>query len=469
MNGAPRVVNGLLTLLLSAGVSLGCAQAPTVATAAAATFDPARVAKGAQLSAIGNCRVCHTAEGGASFAGGRALPTPFGTIFATNITPDAGTGIGRWTEADFRRALHEGVDRAGHQLYPAFPYDHFTLVSDDDVGALYAFIMTREPVAARAPANRLVFPANIRPLLRVWKWLYFDPGRFVADAQQSAEWNRGAYLVEGLAHCGACHTPRNFAGAEKRGDRLEGGDAENWHAPALLAASPAPVPWTADALFGYLRHGFDARHGLAAGPMASVVDSFANIPESDVHAIVAYLTSLRGQRRNAAVPEIVASANAREFDAVGRHAPDRASEEHAMRAAGPPQGSNSAPAGGSAAAKPQAWAEQLPATDAGEIIFAGACATCHYAGDALPARKPVPLALATSINAKDPRDALRVVVDGVHPESGEAGAIMPGFGGALTDEQIAAVVDYARARFSAAPRWINVADTLRKIRREDAK
>jgi mono/diheme cytochrome c family protein len=442
MNGAPRVVNGLLTLLLSAGVSLGCAQAPTVAIAPAATFDPARIAKGAELAAIGNCRVCHTAESGAPFAGGRALPTPFGTIFATNITPDAGTGIGHWTEADFRRALHEGVDRGGHQLYPAFPYDHFTLVSDDDVGALYAFIMTREPVAARTPANRLIFLANIRPLLRVWKWLYFDPGRFVADAQESDEWNRGAYLVEGLAHCGACHTPRNLAGAEKRRDRLEGGDAENWHAPALLAASPAPVPWTADALFGYLRNGFDVRHGLAAGPMASVVDSFANIPESDVRAIAAYLTSLPGQRRNAAVPEIVAAASAREFDAVGRHAPDRASEASHAGAA---------------------------IRDAGELIFAGACATCHYAGDALPARKPVPLALVTSINAKEPRDALRIVVDGLHPQSGEAGAIMPGFAGALTDEQIVAVVDYARARFSDAPRWTNVADTLRKIRGEDAR
>src|SRR6185437_8871927 len=336
--------------------------------------------------------------------GGRALPTPFGTIYATNITPDVKTGIGRWTEAEFRRALHEGVDRAGHQLYPAFPYDHFTLVSDDDVGALYAFIMTREPVAARTPANRLIFPASIRPLLGIWKWLYFDPGRFVADERQSAEWNRGAYLVEGLAHCGACHTPRNFAGAEKRRERLEGGDSENWRAPALLAASPAPVPWTADALFGYLRNGFDARHGLAAGPMVSVVDSFASVPESDVRAIATYLTSLPGERR-----------------------------------------------------------------DAGEIIFAGACATCHYAGDALPARKPVPLALATSINAKEPRDALRIVVDGLHPQPGEAGAIMPGFAGALTDEQIVTVVDYARARFSDAPRWTNVADTLRKIRREDAK
>jgi len=435
-----RVVNNFLMLLLSAGVSVGCAHAPpTGESQPATTFDPTRVAKGAELAAIGNCRVCHTAQGGASFAGGRALPTPFGTIYSTNITPDTGTGIGRFTEDDFRRALHEGVDRRGRPLYPAFPYDHFTLISDDDVGALYAFFMTREPVAARAPANHLIFPANLRPLLRVWKWLYFHPGRYVADARQSAEWNRGAYLVEGLANCGACHTPRNVAGAEKRGERYEGSEAENWHAPALLAASPAPVPWTADTLFDYLRHGFDARHGLAAGPMDPVVDNLAKAPESDVRAIVTYLTSLPGQRRDGAAPQIAAAANAREFDPVGRHAPDRASE-----AAGP----------------------NAATRDAGEIIFAGACATCHYAGDALPARKPVPLALASSVNAKDPRDALRIVVYGLHPESGEAGAIMPGFGSALTDAQIVAVVEYARARFSDAPHWTNVADTLQKVRRE---
>jgi mono/diheme cytochrome c family protein len=440
--GAARAVRGFL-VLLSAGATLGCAQAPpTSDVRPVAARDAARIAKGAQLAAIGNCRACHTAEGGRPFTGGRPLPTPFGTIYSTNITPDVETGIGGWTEEDFRRALHDGVDRRGRDLYPAFPYDHFTLVSDDDAGALYAFIITREPVAARTPANRLIFPVNVRPLLRAWKWLYFARGRFVADPQRSAEWNRGAYLVEGLAHCGACHTPRNIAGAEKRPERLEGGDAEHWHAPALLAASPARVPWTADALFAYLRHGFDARHGLAAGPMAPVVEGLASVPDADVRAMATYLASLPGARRNADAPGIVAAANAREFDAIGRPAPDRT---------------------GDASRTPMA------AEAAGEAIFAGACATCHYAGDALPGRKPVALALSTAVNAPGPRNALRIVVDGLHPLPGEAGPIMPGFGDALTDAQIAAVVAYARARFSDAPRWSAVDETLLRIRQEDAK
>lgn len=438
-----RTAHGLLVLALTAGALLGCAQAPrTSAQTPTPSPGAAQIAKGAQLSAIGDCGVCHTAEGGSAFAGGRPVPTPFGTLYSSNITPDADTGIGRWSRDDFRRALHQGVDRAGRPLYPAFPYDHFTRVSDEDVDALYAYILTREPVKARTPKNRLVFPANVRPLLRLWKALYFEPGRFVADPARDAEWNRGAYLVEGLAHCGACHTPRNFAGAERRDQRLEGGDAEGWRAPALLAQSPAPLPWTADALFRYLRHGFDAGHGLAAGPMAPVVDGLATVPESDVRAIVTYLTSLPGQARSAPSTDIVTAAKRREFDAIGRHERNRATE-------GP---------------------ERAAATeDAGEIIFAGACATCHYAGNALPARKPVPLALASSVNASEPRNLLHIVIDGLHPPAGEAGAIMPGFGGALTDAQLIAVAEFVRGRFSDRPRWMNVGETLRKIEQEKRK
>jgi len=442
---ARRRVHGLSMLGLFASAVVGCAQAPaTPAQSAPAreTFDAAQIAKGAQLSAIGDCRVCHTEEGGRAFSGGRALPSPFGTIYSTNITPDAETGIGRYTRDEFRRALHEGIDRNGRHLYPAFPYDHFTRVSDDDIDALYAFVMTREAVNARTPRNRLAFPANIRPLLAVWNWLYLDDRRFTPDANQSAEWNRGAYLVEGLAHCGACHTPRNLAGAEKKRARFAGGDAEGWDAPGLLAASPAPLPWTADALYRYLRNGFDADHGLAAGPMAPVVDGLETVPEADVRAIVAYLTS-EPQRAPSAPADAVATAAAkREFDAIGRHAPDRATE-----------------AGGGAA-----YSE-----DAGEIIFAGACATCHFEGAGPPDPKPVPLALATTVNASTPRDALRIVVDGLHPEPGDTGAIMPGFANALTHAQIVAVVEYMRARFSDRAPWTDVSATLREIEQDEAK
>lgn len=441
---ARRAAHGVSVLALLASAVAGCAQTPPIAqeTRAAPRFDAALIAKGARLSAIGDCRACHTAEGGKAFAGGRPLPTPFGTIYATNITPDADTGIGRWSGDDFRRALREGVDRAGRHLYPVFPYDHFTLLTDDDVDALYAYIITREPVMARTPKNDVRFPANLRPLLAAWKWLYLDNRRFVPDPRQDAQWNRGAYLVEGLAHCGACHTPRNVAGAEKKDARFAGGEAEGWHAPGLLTHSPAPLAWTADALYRYLRDGFDADHGLAAGPMAPVVDGLASVPEADVRAIVTYLTSHPGRAPTTPATNVVASAEQRAFDPVGRHLPDRATE-------------NSAPAAAS--------------EDAGEIIFAGSCATCHYAGQALPGAKPVPLALATSVNAATPRNALQVVVDGLHPEPGEAGAIMPGFGDALTRAQVVAVVEYVRARFSDGPKWTDVDATLRRIEREKAK
>jgi mono/diheme cytochrome c family protein len=438
---ARRAVHRMSLALLASAIA-GCAPMPPTAAAepaSAPTFEAAAIAKGAQLSAIGDCRVCHTVEGGKAFAGGRPLPTPFGTIYATNITPDADTGIGRWSLAQFRRAMREGIDRAGRHLYPVFPYDHFTLLDDEDVAALYAYIMTREPVNARTARNRVTFPANVRPLLAAWKWLYLDDRRFVADPRQSAQWNRGAYLVEGLGHCGACHTPRNVAGAEKKDRRFAGGEAEGWHAPALLAASPAPLAWSAEALYRYLRNGYDADHGLAAGPMAPVVDGLARVPEADVRAMVTYLASLANRTDATPARETIAAAERRAFDPAGGHVPDRATESTTRAAM---------------------------TEDAGEIIFAGACGTCHYAGRALPGIKPVPLALTTSVNAPTPRNMLQIVLDGVHPEQGEAGAIMPGFGDALTHAQVVAVVEYVRARFSDVPKWDDVDATLRRIEKE---
>jgi mono/diheme cytochrome c family protein len=428
----------LLLTGLAAGAGSGFAQEKPTPPAAPA-YDVAQIARGASLAALGNCSACHTAPGGRAFAGGRALQTPFGTIHSTNITPDPATGIGQWSKTDFRRAMHDGVDAGGRDLYPAFPYDHFTLVTDEDVDALYAFVMTRDPVRATAPRNALMFPANIRPLLGVWKRLYFTPGRFVADPARGATWNRGAYLVEGLAHCGACHTPRNAAGAEKRGAALTGGDADGWHAPGLGAASPAPAPWSFDQLVIYLRSGFDRDHGVAAGPMKPVVENLASVPEADVRAIATYLTEAAASNAvtTAAASDVSTRAGAREFDVLGGGGADHAHD-----------------------ASPSV----VTSDDAGAAIFAGACATCHFAGDALPAFKPVPLALATTINADDPRNAIRIVVEGIQPRPGESGAQMPGFAGELTEAQTVAVVDYLRRRFSDRPRWAGVGDSVRRIR-----
>ncbi|WP_342447459.1 cytochrome c [Mesorhizobium opportunistum] len=258
-------------------------------------FDQALIEKGAVLASVGNCTSCHTKPGDKSFAGGLAVPTPFGTIYSTNITPDPETGIGRWSQAAFTRAMREGVDRAGNHLYPAFPYDHFTLVSDEDNSALYAYLMTRRPVNKRPPANELPFPLNVRLVLAGWKLLFFDKGSYQTVASQSAEWNRGAYLVNGLGHCGACHTPRNMLGAEKAGSHLAGGEAEGWTAFALDASTTAPVPWTHDSLFAYLRRGWHTEHGVANGPMGEVTGNLGRLPDADISAMATYIASQMGE------------------------------------------------------------------------------------------------------------------------------------------------------------------------------
>ena len=259
------------------------------------SFPRELVAKGAELAHLGNCMGCHTAEGGKAYAGGTPIKTPFGTIYGTNITPDANTGIGRWSREAFARAMREGVDRDGGNLYPAFPYDHFTKLADEDIAALYAFLMTREPVRQENRANRVPIP---RAFIGVWKSRYLERGAYRAVADRSAEWNRGAYLVQGLGHCGACHTPRNAMGAERKDAAFAGGEVEGWHAPALNSASPSPVPWTVDALHEYLRHGIADLHAMSAGPMAEVVHDLSQVGDADVASTTARSTCT-GRRSHA--------------------------------------------------------------------------------------------------------------------------------------------------------------------------
>jgi mono/diheme cytochrome c family protein len=270
----------------------------------AKAFDKAMIDKGAGLVAIGDCAVCHTRPGGKSFAGGSELMTPFGAIFSTNITPDVDTGIGTWSLAAFTRALREGVDRSGNYLYPAFPYQHFTKVTDGDIAAIYAYLMTRPPVSASRAKNGLRFPFNMRILLAGWNLLFLHQGAYTPDPTRDDKWNRGAYLVEGLGHCGACHTPLNILGAERGGSaRYGGGTLEGWHAPALNADSPAPVPWTADAMVNFLLDGWDGDHGIAAGAMTSVVNGLGSLPEGDAEAIAAYILSFQDNTELAARTE----------------------------------------------------------------------------------------------------------------------------------------------------------------------
>jgi mono/diheme cytochrome c family protein len=391
-----------------------------VSPPSASAFDPGLVRRGAQLAAAGDCNTCHTAPAGGAFAGGRALPTPFGTIYSTNITPDPETGIGRWPEEAFRRALAEGVDREGRHLYPAFPYDHFTLLMRDDVSALYAFFMTREAMSAISPANEIAFPLNLRMLVAGWKLFFFRQGPYQPDLARSAEWNRGAYLAEGLAHCGACHTPRNRLGAEKASERFSGGEIEGWSAYALNEASPAP--WDADSLRLYLKNGWHDAHGLAHGPMAAVVDNLASIADSDIKAIATYVASFAG----------MASAERRQADAD-------------TQALGPP-GDNEA---------------------AGAKIFRAACAGCHQGDRPLPFGG-INLALSTGPSGPNPHNVLNVVLWGLPPADGARSPIMLGFSSTLGDQQLAALLSYVRSSFSDKPVWGNLEKEVRDARTRPA-
>jgi mono/diheme cytochrome c family protein len=430
MTGSARIIVSIIAGVVIAGAVAGFAVAwrpaiPAIEPPGAQSFDPALVKRGRELAAVGNCNDCHTVRGGQAFAGGLPVPTPFGTIYSSNITPDAETGIGRWSEVAFQRAMRSGVDRDGQHLYPTFPYDHFTNVSDEDNKALYAYLMTRQPVHAPDRANQLSFPLDQRVVIAGWKLLFLHGGTYQPDSSKSVEYNRGAYLVEGLAHCGSCHTPRNALGAERATAQFAGGDVDNWHAYAINRQSPSPVPWDAEALFTYLRQGWQADHGVARGPMAQVVRNLSSVQESDVHAIATYMAGV-----------------------FGTPAPDRKRRgDEVLAQAKKPEDK-----------KPEATPPSAPSSQAnaaGAAIYAAACATCHETERPLP-YGGVNLGLSTALSSPDPRNVANIVLSGVRPVEGERSPIMPGFAASMTDEQIAALLNYLRAKFSNQPAWTGV-------------
>ncbi|RTL99308.1 c-type cytochrome [Ancylobacter aquaticus] len=408
------------------------------AQAQAESFDPALVAKGRELAAVGNCIACHTVPGGEAFAGGLSIPTPFGTIHSTNITPDRETGIGGWSLAAFTRSMREGVDRAGNHLYPAFPYDHYRLVSDADNEALYAYLMTRAPVRQEAAANDLVFPLGFRPLIAGWKLLFLEAPGFTPDPSKSQEWNRGAYLAEGLGHCGGCHTPRNALGAQDPDRHFAGGEAEGWQAYAINASSPAPIPWDREALAFYLRHGWHEVHGVSRGPMAEVTGNLAGLPDSDIDAIAVYVADVMG-----------------EPSAERRQRAERLRQD----------------VGGPERTGGDADTQTIPPDVAGmpgAALYAAACATCHESGRPLPFGG-LDFRLSTAVNADSPQNIVTVTLFGLPPADGEASSVMPGFAGALDDQQVADVLAYMRARFSSGTPWADVAEMTRRTRSGEHK
>jgi nicotinate dehydrogenase subunit B len=421
--GAVAALSGIVTMASPWRPAIGTIQRPDVNVYSAATIERGRLA-----AAAGACNVCHVGNDGTPFAGGRRFDTPFGAVYATNITPDTASGIGAWSYPAFERAMREGVSRDGHHLYPAHPYTSFAGVEDADLQALYAYMMTQAPVAEKAPETKLKFPYSIRAMMAGWNALFLKAEPFKYIETRDAQWNRGAYLVETLGHCSACHTERNVLGAEKSGSaRLAGGFADGWEAPALNAFAKGPVGWTADAFYDYLRTGHSRDHGSAAGPMAHVVGVMQPLPDSDIRAMSTYLASLNETP-----------------------ADEKAQGEAAI------------------AASETAKAAAARISPRGERLFNGACATCHTGNTILSS-----LALNSNLHADTPDNLIQAILNGVEAPAilaqttgREAPEVMsmPAFRQTMNEAQIKDLADYLRARFAPdKPAWTETAKAMHRV------
>jgi mono/diheme cytochrome c family protein len=389
---------GLLAMRIAWNERENDAAPPPSATTSATLAD--RQARGAYLARAGNCAGCHTMQGGRPYAGGRELPTPFGTFVTPNITPDRDTGIGAWTAQDLWRAMHHGKGRDGKLLYPAFPYTEYTKVTREDSDAIFSYLQMVTPVSQAAAPDRLKFPYNIRALLYAWRALYFERGVHQPVADQSAEWNRGAYLVQGLGHCNACHATRNVIGAAG-GAALGGGQVagRSWYAPSLTSrreASSAGLP--IDEIVALLSTGLSST-SAASGPMAEVVaQSLQHLSTPDILATAVYLKSLPDSSAAASTP-------------------------------------------------PELTAEVTRRIANGKKIYEKNCKDCHGAsGEGAPGIYP-PLAANRGVVLPSALNTIRSVLDGGFVPSTKGNPRpygMPPFAQALSSEEVALVVSYVR-------------------------
>ena len=389
-------------------------QEPSAAPAPAkADARPEQVIRGQYLTAVGDCYACHTVRGSPAYAGGLEMATPFGMLYTPNITPSKAHGIGNWSADEFWRALHDGRGKDGAYLYPAFPYTNYTKVTREDSDAIYAYLMSTPPVERKNRAHALRFPYNQRELLAGWRALYFRPGEYKDDPAKSREWNRGAYLVEGLGHCNACHATRNMLGAIAKDDDYSGGliPLQNWYAPSLSSSHETGLgSWEMRDIVDLLRTGVSAR-GAVFGPMAAVVQhSLQEMTMVDLQAMAVYL---KAQSEKPASEPLLAA-----------HKPT-AAETGALLAAG-------------------------------AMVYKDRCETCHGGdGKGVPRVYP-PLANNQSITMRNAVNPIRIVLNGGFPPSTEGNPRpygMPPFYQELSDEQVAAVVTYIRLSWGneAAP------------------
>jgi len=382
------------------------------------------VARGRYLTEAADCEACHTAKGGTPFAGGLAFKTPFGTMYSPNITPDKQTGIGEWSDAEFLKAVHEGIGRDGKRLYPAFPYAAYTYLTDEDVLAIKSYLLTLAPISNVPPPNELSFPFDQRWLMTFWSGLFNPNQRFRPTGDQSAQWNRGAYLAEALAHCGDCHTPRNLLQALDNNSKFSGTVVTGWRAYNITGDKISGVgAWSDAELAQYLSTGHANGRGTASGPMAEAVDlSFERLTASDIGAIVVYLRS---------VPAI--------------STPDTPSPKTTSAPADPKQGLT---------------ADVDPH---GKRIFEGACASCHSWTGVSPLASRATLTGSRAVNDPTAINVAQVVLTGSQRRPTDSALAMPAFGAAYTDREIAAVANYVTARFGAKPSAIT-AQEVAKLR-----
>jgi mono/diheme cytochrome c family protein len=360
----------------------------------ASDANAAQLNRGRYLVAAGDCLSCHLREGGEPFAGGLRLNTPFGAIYTSNITPDKDTGIGGWTADQFYRAMHDGKDDEGTDLYPAFPYPWFRRMSREDDDAIFAFLKTLPAVKYTPPKNELSFPFSVRSFVGAWNLLFLDNHDFQADADQSAEWNRGAYLVTGPGHCGACHTPKNSFGADKSKQEFYGGKLDNWVAADLTANTRTGLgEWNVDDIVEFLATGRNA-HAAAGGAMADVITySTAYLTDADRRAMAVYIKSLPASPRTSS------------------SAPDAA----AMRK--------------------------------GKEIYSDACSSCHWENGAGQSRIFPPLGKDAVLQQRDATGVLHLILTGTQigvSASHPSALSMPSFAWKLSDQEIADVATFIR-------------------------
>ncbi|MDE2601656.1 MAG: c-type cytochrome [Bradyrhizobium sp.] len=366
------------------------AQSPSAAKPSTETIE-----HGKAVTDAGGCTGCHTADPAKPFAGGKRIVTPFGAIYSFNLTPDGDTGIGAWSDEDFRRALREGVTPDGSRDYPACPYPYFTKMTRDDIQAIRAYLATLTPVHNPIPSPELRWPLNHRILMRGWDWLFFRPGILLPDQQKSTEWNRGRYLVEGPGHCGACHTPKNVFGADRRTRALGGGLVQDQFASRLDAAERSGLKsWSADDIVEYLQSGRNGRSN-ASGLMAEIVrDSTSIMSDADIRAIAIYLKDLPpGEREPNVLP--------------------------------PP---------------PTQMSD-------GEKVYKSACIACHEADGSGAPRTYPPLPGNANLQSAVAASTLRIILDGAQtlttPRAPNPGS-MPAYADKLSDQEIADVTTYIR-------------------------